>query len=63
MENRNEKINAQKKLCKDKNYPHFAPPDGYCFYCKRDIYTEITTQSASEHLITGCPHCNYSYCE
>ena len=68
---------AQKKLCDEKNYPHFAPSDGICYDCRRQIYSKIehnnmpghkpyysgiSVDRASGH-ITGCPHCHYSYCE
>lgn len=36
--NVNEAIKAQAKLCKEKNYPHFAPHDGQCWDCGRNIY-------------------------
>lgn len=63
---------AQAKLCKEKNYPHFAPTDGVCYDCNRNIYrqidhggykTGISVEMAGKTLITGCPHCHYSYCE
>lgn len=63
---------AQADLCKEKNYPHFAPLSGVCWNCKKDIYqqidrgtykTGISVEQATESLITGCPHCNRSYCD
>lgn len=67
-------IDAQAKYCKEKHYPHFAPEgDGRCFKCNRNIYEEIDHQNgwktgvsvekAGSELITGCPHCHYSFCE
>lgn len=82
-------IQKQSELCKEKDYPHFAPKSGRCWKCNRDIYspvgwskyefgrrkqvaldspelnsiTGITVEKASNELITGCPHCNRSYCD
>ncbi|MBP1034875.1 hypothetical protein J8631_04805 [Serratia fonticola] len=61
---------AQAEYCKENNYPHFAPLDGICWRCKRDIYqqqtasarpTGISVQEAGCKLICFCPHCNRSY--
>jgi len=79
----NECIEAQRKF-----EPHFAPSDGVCFRCHKNIYqnfgwkdegysrklagldgeevdriTGISLEKASSQLITGCPHCNRSYCD
>ena len=79
---------AQETLCKEKDYPHFAPKSGYCWNCNRNIYvqigwkvengrkiqvsldskelhhtTGITVEKAGKELVTGCPHCNRSYCD
>ncbi|HBB9121083.1 hypothetical protein HW877_09400 [Serratia marcescens] len=63
---------AQDKYCKENNAPHFAPNNGICFRCKRDIYlkidngifiTGISVRRAGSELVTGCPHCNRSYCD
>lgn len=43
--------------------PHFAPKDGICWDCGRQIYTRVTLDEASTTLITGCRHCCRSYCE
>ncbi len=65
-------IAAQKKLQQEKGYPDFAPADGRCYNCRRQIYSEIdrgpyktgiSVERASGDLITGCPHCHHSYCE
>jgi hypothetical protein len=65
-------IAAQKKLQQEKGYPDFAPHNGVCYKCHGQIYEErhtkgcphgISVESASAHLVTGCPHCYYSYCE
>lgn len=63
-------IKSQDEYCKDNSVMLFAPYDGECFYCGRQIYEardlgdEIrgyTTKEASETLITGCPFCHRSY--
>lgn len=60
---RQEKIKAQRDMCERKNYPHFAPPTGYCYRCRRDIYEEMTVEQAGEKLVTGCKYCHMSYCD
>jgi len=56
-------IAAQKQYCKDNQDPHFAPQDGFCWSCGKQIYTRIDEKQAGENLITGCPHCSRSYCD
>lgn len=53
---------AQIKYCEEHDYPHFAPTR-FCYRCGRDIYQVISVESAGSHLITGCPHCNCSFCD
>ena len=64
---------AQIAYCKEKGYPHFAPTNR-CFKCNKNIYevsvkqfsgieTGISVEKAGQTLITGCPHCNWSYCD
>lgn len=63
---------AQSKLIKENGYPYFAPSDGQCYDCRRNIYeqidhgghkTGISVESAGKSLVTGCPHCHHSYCD
>ena len=68
---------AQAKYCETDGYPRFAPSDGLCWGCHRNIYdkvkhimsngesyyTGITVEGAGSYLITGCPHCHRSYCD
>lgn len=69
---------AQKEYCQNTKSPHFAPGSGNCWSCKKNIYTRIeykgrdgiktyvsgiTVESAGNSLVTGCPHCNRSYCD
>lgn len=57
---------AQKKYCISNGYPVFAPSDGICHSCHKNIYQgarAITLQEASSKLITGCPYCSTSYVE
>lgn len=78
MYNVSESIKAQQKYCVENKAPHFAPRSGICWKCHRNIYeprkyfgydnkTEytsgITVEKAGIELVTGCPHCNRSYCD
>lgn len=72
--NVSESMAAQKRYCEEESYPHFAPEDGICWKCNQRIYAEgknrmgnpskgISVEKAGSVLITGCPHCNWSYCD
>jgi len=50
-------MNLQKQYCENKGIPMFAPLDGVCFHCGKTI-----RDTANKH-ITGCEHCNHSYCD
>lgn len=61
---------AQREYCDKNHLPHFAPYDGCCFRCGRNIYSPvkypkytvgITVEEAGSTLITGCPFCSASY--
>lgn len=44
----------------------FAPIDGKCWRCGRNIAdgeNGITLEKLGDYIITGCPHCNCSFCE
>lgn len=66
-------IAAQKKYCEENKAPHFAPEDGFCYSCGKQIYVDYnengftshgeSIEYASNELITGCPHCHRSYCD
>ena len=61
-------IAAQEKYCKDSHDPLFAPEDGFCHSCGKQIYADIHhsrgyQNRAPNELITGCPHCHRSYCD
>lgn len=66
-------IEAQKKYCRDNKAPHFAPEDGFCWSCGKQIYADYHEHGFTDHgrnleyasteLITGCPHCSRSYCD
>lgn len=62
---------AQIKYCREHNYPHFAPA-GRCWRCGNNIYEQheknghvcgISVERAGRELITGCPHCCWSFCD
>ena len=59
---RRDKLKAQEDGCKETGNPHFAPHDGWCGSCGGDVFAFKTVEQ-SRSLITGCPHCNRSYCE
>jgi hypothetical protein len=50
---------AQRTLCDARKLPHFAPENGVCWSCYRQIYEELSGDS----YITGCPYCHRSYCD
>lgn len=58
-----EKIQAQKNYCQENKVPYFAPGNGICWKCRKQVYNAITMESASTQLITGCPYCHRSYCD
>jgi hypothetical protein len=69
MYNRADGIKAQKEFCTKNGLPLFAPEDGQCFNCRKNIYLQIeeknaySVERAGEFHITGCPHCSKSFCE
>lgn len=82
-------ITKQREYVKKNNMPQFAPRNGICWKCDKNIYEEvhwkkdrfyrfsicekndpnyshstgITIEEANTELVTGCPHCNISYCD
>ena len=52
-------IRAQEMLCSARGVPHFAPRNGICWSCQRQIYEELDGTS----YVTGCPFCHRSYCD
>lgn len=70
--NVNDAIKAQKEVT---DGVVFAPSDGVCWHCGRNIYEEhailkgnvvigktgYSVEEAGRVLITGCPHCHYSF--
>lgn len=66
---------AQAEYCNENKAPHFAPKSGVCWNCNKNIYEElphkyhssimcgISIEEAKSRLVTGCPHCNRSYCD
>lgn len=55
-------IDAQERFCDENNLPLFAPDNGKCDHCRGQIYEKISVEKAGSELITGCPHCYYSFC-
>lgn len=66
---RNEEIDirykAQLEHCEASNSPIFVPIDGFCEYCKKNIWNWIPLEIAKSKIITGCPNpiCHKSYCD
>ncbi|WP_042370331.1 hypothetical protein [Bacteroides neonati] len=67
-----EAINAQTEYCERTKAPFFAPRSGRCWKCGNNIYipiekhgrtTGVTVEKAGKELITGCPHCNTTFCD
>lgn len=52
-------IKRQYDVCHKERVPHFAPANGICIRCKRQIYQVVD----GSKFITGCPLCHYSYCD
>lgn len=50
-------VQARVELYASKNFPRFAPSDGICWACRRQIF-EVEDGSC---LVTCCPHCHRSY--
>lgn len=59
----NLKIAANRRFCKEKGWPNFAPRDGFCWSCGEQIFNHISLETASSQDITGCPCCSRSYCD
>ena len=55
------KINAQEVHAEENELPLFAPEDGLCFNCGKQIYNRITMEEAANELITNCPYCSRAY--
>lgn len=54
-----EKFQLQLTYCTENKLPCFCSIR--CYKCNRDIFEKITEETAKTTLITGCPHCNYSF--
>lgn len=66
---------AQSQYCREHGVPHVAPKSGKCWRCEQNIYIPgfrrgdgdptkgISVERAGREHITGCPHCNWSFCE
>ena len=54
---------AQREYCRREGFPLFAPYDGICWRCGRDIYERVGVKGAGRELATYCPHCHVSFVE
>lgn len=57
------RLQAQRDYCAYNGLPHFAPDNGRCWSCGKQIYGAISLEKSATQLITGCPYCHHSYCE
>lgn len=63
-EERERLLKKQRDLCERKGYPHFAPNDGICDWCRADMVELQKDAYEKDLLITGCNHgCQRSYCD
>lgn len=53
---------AQIEFCREAGGPLFAPADGVCWRCKRQIYDAISLERAGSSRVTGCPYCKHDFC-
>lgn len=66
---------AHEAYCNAHEVPMFAPSNGWCNACGRNIYEPYTFRGREDHtygicveeagkrLISSCPHCNHSFVE
>ena len=62
--NKGKAIAAQMIFCSKHNLPMFAPSNGICWRCGRNIYEGergVSVERAGAMLITGCPYCHRTY--
>lgn len=58
---------AQRRYCRERKIPVFAPRGGICFRCGRSIYKTDAEPNgydalyAADKLVTSCPHCHASF--
>lgn len=54
---------AQAARCEEMKWPNFAPGDGECYNCHKNIYQDYGDSKGwtGEYAVTGCPHCSISY--
>lgn len=58
-----DKMKAQREYCEKHDLPRFAPYDGRCFSCGRNVYEYYDMEKCASDLIVRCPYCNYSFCD
>lgn len=61
---------AQKDFCETYKVPMYAPVNGWCWSCGKNIYEPymvggrivgITAEAAGKRMITSCPHCHATF--
>lgn len=59
-------IRAQHKFCNENKVHEYAPNNGVCYRCGRNIYMGkfgFSVEQASSTHVTYCPYCNRSFCD
>ena len=66
---------AQERYCNEHEIPVFAPCNGWCNHCGRNIYEPYTywgredrtfgfsVEDAGSRHLTSCPHCHSTFCD
>ena len=58
-----EKFEKNKAYCRERNLPCFIPPDGKCFACHKQVFSDGNRGPKWDTFITGCPHCHRTFCD
>jgi hypothetical protein len=57
-------LKKQRDMCERTGNPHFAPANGRCYRCRRDIVALQREAYEADQLITGCDFgCHRSFCD
>jgi len=56
-----QKARLQAVFTEAKNVPMFAPVDGVCYKCKKNVYENMELGYVMNNLVASCPHCNHSF--
>ena len=56
-----QKLEAQRKLCKDKGLPMFAHSS--CVNCNKSWTEKLSLEEAGSRHVMACPFCGWSWCD